>query len=89
MTSIFEGDGRFVVQPTWRIPGTNPIKVSRAGARRLIHAFEHRGSSFHSGSGNLVWVILQHLAETKQAYQIKAYPNLGFEVSLLPPLPTT
>ena len=70
--SVFDGDGRFMVQPTVHLPGTYPIAVRRSTARLLIEAFNKSGGSNHSGQGATLWVLLQHLQDTKQPYVLRA-----------------
>lgn len=54
-------DGRTRLAPDARLhvvpSGTFPRAVSRATARAVIERFKVRGESFHSGMGNLVWLI--------------------------------
>ncbi len=85
MSSIFDGDGRTMVQPTVSMPNTNPMAVSRSSARNAIRMFEETGRSIHSREGLSLWVIIQHCTETRKPYSLRVDPALGFMVELSSP----
>lgn len=77
----FDGDGRKKVKPTIRLPHTYPIEVTNGQARRTIDAFNHSGHTNHSGNGGTLWVILEWAQRNKVAYNLNAFPGMGYTVS--------
>lgn len=89
----FEGDGRFMVSPTIAPEDTYPMAVRRKMCRQLIDMFIASGyESQHSGSGNTVWIIVQHCMDTKLDWVVYTHRAddriIGFTVKATPPPPT-
>lgn len=68
--SIFDIDGRRMVQPVNAPEGTKPIAVRAQQARMLRDNFDRRGHSTHSVDGSLVWVIVTHCIEQGIRYSV-------------------
>lgn len=61
--SIFDIDGRRMVQPVNAPEGTKPIAVRAQQARMICKNFDRKGESLHCMQGALVWVIVTHCKE--------------------------
>ena len=59
--------------PQYVLPGTRPMPVTRAAARRIIAAFDATGGSQHSGAGATLWVLIEHCETKKINYDIHFY----------------
>lgn len=81
--SIFDGDGRRKVQPINAPEGTKPVSVTRSQARRLTYMFDVKGQSNHSGSGNVLWVIITHCKEQDIPHRVFGRIGYGYEVRKL------
>lgn len=82
--SIFDIDGRRMVQPVNAPAGTKPIAVRAQQARMICKNFDRKGESVHSADGSLVWVIVTHCKEQGIGFHIKAAMALDAEQTMQP-----
>lgn len=68
--------------PEAALPGTVPQGVTSGSARMLLLALIGRGYSTHSGSGGVLWVVLEYLQSTRTHYTLQATPGTGYVVRL-------
>lgn len=87
---IFEGDGRFRVDPVavGQLPGMSSIPVTRAGARAAISRLLNTQRSVHSGMGGTLWVVLYFCNLNKISHTVTIVPGLGSEVRIHLPVDT-
>lgn len=78
--SIFDGDGRAVLQPQNYPTGTAPIAVKRSTAKHMIKQFLMKGESFHSRAGSTVWVLVTYCLERYTACTVLKSDYGGFVV---------
>jgi hypothetical protein len=78
--SKFDGDGRFKIACDKARPGTRPMKVTRATARRLFASFLECGESNHSGMGGLLWVITEQCDLHGVPYRVEGERGFGYRV---------
>lgn len=82
----FEGDGRRMLHalPPFIHPGTQPMRVTRSAARRLISMFMERGESFHSGMGGMLWVVLEFASVNNIPVEVEGSAGAAFMVRKKP-----
>ena len=81
----FWGDGRQQVEalPADICPRSNPLAVTKSGARRLIDTFQSSGMSNHSAQGGTLWVILEHCRTHFMRHELREYRDDGATIGWL------
>ena len=80
---IFEGDGRYRIEPVDEIATSHPTSVTRAVGRRIISNFISRGVSQHSRNCGTLWIILYFCDLNALSYIVTIDRAYGCVVTLL------
>lgn len=76
--SKFEGDGRFTIEASLPVPaGTQPMRITRAAARRMINDFLKTGVINHSARGSTAWVIVEYCVMNQIPHTVHTHSEFG------------
>lgn len=78
----FDGDGRerLDADPRDVLPGTSPLGMNRASARRVVEGLERFGNTTHSGRGGVLWVLLEWARVKGLKVRVEHPKGMGYVV---------